>query len=102
MSRTVEQLEARIVALEQANAELRRDLREEQKERKSHEDAARGLCQRIKELEAMTDPDEICEYVHDFLRAANALPGALDAPLKLAPHDYRTGLYDAVQKVCSP
>jgi chromosome segregation ATPase len=99
-------LQATIVTLEARVAELEEALREKElayshlaSDSESYEQEARDLGERVEQLEQASDPNEICDHVHEFLRSEHLVPAALDAPLRLAPHSYRVGLHEAIQKV---
>ena len=90
---------ATIIDLQEQVAALTEELRLEREENASYKREAAEHSERIEQLEALTDADAISEEVHQFYRSEHLVPESLDAPLFLAPHVYRIGLYEAIQKV---
>jgi hypothetical protein len=101
LKETIATLETRVAELEEALSAKEHDYADLVDESESYQKENAELDERIEKLTEASDPDAICDYVHEFLRSERVVPPSLDAPLGLAPHSYRTGLYEAVQKVCA-
>ncbi len=101
LKETIATLEKRVAELEVALAEKEHDYAELVSDSESYQKENAELDERVEKLTEASDPDAICDHVHEFLRSEHVVPTALDAPLRLAPHSYRIGLYEAVQKACA-
>jgi chromosome segregation ATPase len=92
----------RIATLENQIEDLRAELASATEATEESEKETEALRTEItdleKQIEELTPPDAtvLAAAVHDYLRDARLLPARLDAPLRLAPHDYLTGLTGAV------
>jgi len=98
MQRRTEALEALVEQLREALAAKEKDYLDCETERACLEKTNADFEERINFLEEASDPDTISAEVHDFMRSLGFMPAALDAPIKLAPHTYINGLYEAIQK----
>ena len=98
MQRRTDELEALVEQLRGECRAKHKDYEASERERASFEKANAELEERIEDLEEASDPETISAEVHDFMRSLGLLPASLDAPIKLAPHSYITGLYEAIQK----
>ena len=93
-----EKLEELVEQLREELLTKTKDYEDCETERASFEKENAELQERIEDLEEASDPETISAEVHDYLRSLGLLPASLDAPIKLAPHTYITGLYEAIQK----
>jgi len=98
MQHRADDLEALVEQLRESLAAKEQDYADCETERACLEKTNADFEERINDLEEASDPETISEEVHDFLRSLGLLPASLDAPIKLAPHAYITGLHEAIQK----
>lgn len=98
MQHRTDALEELVEQLREALAAKERDYQDCETERACLEKTNADFEERINDLEEASDPETISAEVHDFMRSLGFLPASLDAPIKLAPHSYITGLHEAIQK----
>jgi chromosome segregation ATPase len=89
------ELHERLEAAEAARDEAQSECEDSDKEIDKLREEVTDLEKQLEEL-SPPEPLVIAAAAHDYLRDSRLLPAHLDAPLRLAPHDYLMGLTGAI------